>query len=62
MFSSPESAKQEAERRIERVTDEVAYARALPPLRHRLARLFYTLAGWLEPDLTRRDVQQDRTA
>lgn len=57
MFSSPESAKQEAERRIERVGSEVAYSRSRPPLRLRLARFFYTLAGWLEPDLTR---QEDR--
>ena len=55
MFSSPESAKQDAERRIERVTSEVAYSRSSLPLRLRLARFFYTLAGWLEPDLTRRE-------
>lgn len=53
MFSSPESAKLEAERRIERVTREVASIRSLPPLRYRLAWLFYILAGWLEPDLTK---------
>ena len=55
MFSSPESAKLEAERRVERVTSEVTYIRSSPPLRLRLARFFYTLAGWLEPDLTRRE-------
>ena len=62
MFSSPESAKLEAERRIERVASEVAYIRSSPPLRHRLARFFCTLAGWLEPGLTRRDRQKHNTA
>ena len=55
MFSSPESAKQEAERRIERVTSGVACSRSSPPLRLRLARFFYALAGRLEPDLTCRE-------
>ena len=55
MVSSPESAKQEAERRIERVTSEVAYIRSSPPLRLRLAHFFYALAGRLEPSLTRRE-------